>query len=196
MGDKSEKKKQLILRIARKVFVAYGYKNVTMQDIVEACDISRGGLYIYFRSPKEIFEAVLEFEKQEVDDIFAGNISEDATSADILALFLKEQKKEILRHESTLLIAMYEYIFENRIENPNNIIRKQFDMAVKVIHILIRDGVKRGEFNCEDPLAMAETIMYLLEGLKISSQTMGVSDDDINKQLLFILRGLVKDVST
>ncbi|MFI3200894.1 MAG: TetR/AcrR family transcriptional regulator [Eubacteriales bacterium] len=193
MGEKSEQKRQLILRIARKVFVAYGYKNVTMQDIVEACDISRGGLYLYFSSPKEIFESVLEFESQETDDIFTGKISQDATSADILALFLKEQKKEILKDENTLLVAMYEYFFENKAENTNSLIRQQFDMAVKVIQTLIQNGVESGEFDCEDSLAMAETIMYLLEGLKITSQTMGISEADINKQLLFVLKGLVKD---
>ena len=46
MGEKSEQKKAYILEVARKVFMEKGYKNVTMKDIVEACDISRGGLYL------------------------------------------------------------------------------------------------------------------------------------------------------
>lgn len=97
MGEKSVQKRQYIVETARKVFMEKGYKNVTMKDVVEACEISRGGLYIYFGSTKELFEAVLELETQEADDVFTGNITKEATSADILALFLKEQKKEILR---------------------------------------------------------------------------------------------------
>ena len=50
MGEKSVQKKQYILETARKVFAEKGYKNVTMKDIVEACEISRGGLYLYFDS--------------------------------------------------------------------------------------------------------------------------------------------------
>ena len=50
MSEKSEQKKKLILETARKVFVEKGYKLVTMKDIVEACEISRGGLYLYFQS--------------------------------------------------------------------------------------------------------------------------------------------------
>ncbi|MDE5865799.1 MAG: TetR/AcrR family transcriptional regulator, partial [Lachnospiraceae bacterium] len=40
MGEKSVQKKQYILETARKVFVEKGFKNVTMKDIVEACEIS------------------------------------------------------------------------------------------------------------------------------------------------------------
>lgn len=196
MGEKSEQKRIYILRSARNVFVTIGYKKVTMKNIVEACDISRGGLYLYFRSPKEVFEGVLELEQQEADDIFTGNISKDSTAADILALFLKEQKKEILKSENTLAVAMYEYFFENMGKDYDNLIGRQFNMTVRVINSLIKSGIKRGEFYCEDPQAMAETIMYLLEGLKISAQTRGVSEADINRQLLFILQGLVKDMNS
>ena len=48
MGDKSEQKRNFILETARKVFIEKGFKNVTMKDIVEACEIRRGGLYLYF----------------------------------------------------------------------------------------------------------------------------------------------------
>jgi AcrR family transcriptional regulator len=90
MGDKSLQKRKYILETARKVFMEKGYKNVTMKDIVEACDISRGGLYLYFGSTAEIFMEVLKMETQEADDVFSDNITEDATAADILMLFLKE----------------------------------------------------------------------------------------------------------
>ena len=50
MGEKSVQKKQYILETARKVFATKGYKDVTMKDIVEACEISRGGLYLYFEN--------------------------------------------------------------------------------------------------------------------------------------------------
>ncbi len=193
MGEKSEQKKQMILEVSRNVFVEQGYKNVTMKDIVEACEISRGGLYLYFGSTKEIFEAVLELETNETDDIFAQHITKDATSADILALFLKEQKKEILKKEKTLLVAIYEYFFENKVEKKNNILHKQFDMAVKVIQTLIKVGVENEEFYCEDPLGMARTIMFLLEGMKIASQTMGITESVVNKQLLFMIQGLMID---
>ena len=64
MGEKSVQKRQYILETARKVFAEKGFKRVTMKDIVEACDISRGGLYLYFGSTKEIFLEVLSLKTE------------------------------------------------------------------------------------------------------------------------------------
>ncbi len=189
MGEKSVQKRQFILETARKVFMEKGFKQVTMKDIVDACEISRGGLYLYFESTKEIFLEVLRMESQETDDTFA--ISENASSADILALFLKEQKKELLRKKNNLSIAVYEFFFDNKVAKKDNIIRNQFEEAVGVIEKLIAAGVETGEFYCEDPLGAARNIMYVLEGLKVSAHTIGITEKAVDDELLYIMKGLV-----
>ena len=162
-----------------------------MKDIVDACEISRGGLYLYFESTKEIFLEVLRMESQETDDTFA--ISENASSADILALFLKEQKKELLRKKNNLSIAVYEFFFDNKVAKKDNIIRNQFEEAVGVIEKLIAAGVETGEFYCEDPLGAARNIMYVLEGLKVSAHTIGITEKAVDDELLYIMKGLVAE---
>lgn len=190
MGDKSLQKKKFILETARKVFVEKGYKRVTMKDIVEACDISRGGLYLYFSSTQELFLEVLKMETEEADDVFEGSIAEDATSADILSLFLQEQKKELLRKKDTLTQAVYEYYFENGETAQDNVLKKQFDSALVIMEQLIEAGVENGEMYCEDPAGMARSIMLTLEGLKISAQTMGITEEMADRELHYILREL------
>ena len=159
MGEKSVQKKRYIVEKAREVFVEKGFKKVTMKDIVEACDISRGGLYLYFENTSQIFMEVLRMESEEADDVFSDSITEDATAADILLLFLKEQKKE-------------------------------FDSAVKIIEKLIEAGVDNGEFICEDCEGTARNIMFVLEGLTISAQTIGVTAEAVDREILYLLRGL------
>ena len=78
MSDKSVQKKKYILETARTVFMEKGFKDVTMKDIVDACNISRGGLYLYFSSTKEIFLEVLQMEQLEADDVFEKNIPKQA----------------------------------------------------------------------------------------------------------------------
>ncbi|MGN1147988.1 MAG: TetR/AcrR family transcriptional regulator [Lachnospiraceae bacterium] len=190
MGEKSLQKKRFILETARKVFMEKGYKNVTMKDIVEACDISRGGLYLYFSSTAEIFMEVLRMETEEADDVFSDSITEDATVADILTLFLKEQKKELLRKKDNLTIATYEYYFGENIPKKDNILKRQFDSAVKIIEKLIEAGVENGEFYCEDCLGTARNIMFVIEGLKISAHTIGITSDLVDEELLYILKEL------
>lgn len=190
MGEKSLQKKKFILETARRVFMEKGFKKVTMKDIVEACDISRGGLYLYFDSTKQIFLEVLHMESQEADDVFSDSITEDATAADILILFLKEQKKELLRKNDTLTQAIYEFYFENDLPKKENILKKQFDSAVKIIEKLIEAGVENGELYCEDCEGTARNIIFVLEGLKICAQTIGVTAATVDREILYLLRGL------
>lgn len=191
MGEKSTQKRQFILETAKKIFMEKGYKSVTMKDVVEACGISRGGLYLYFGSTKDIFMEILRLESQEADDLFSSNITEDAAPSDILALLLKEQKKEILRKKNSLTVAIYEYFFENKVAKKENMLRMQFDGAVAVMEKLITDGVERGEFYCDDPLGCARNIMYVLEGLKVAANTIGITERTVDDELLYIMQGLV-----
>ena len=190
MGDKSLQKKQFILENAREIFMVKGYKNVTMKNIVDNCEISRGGLYLYFNSTKEVFEEVLKMEVSETDDIFQDAIGGEASSMDILLLFFKEQKKELLRKKKNLTTAIYEFYFENKVAKKENSIRRQFDIAVKIMQQLIEEGVSNGEFFCDNPLAMARNIMFVIEGLKISSQTMGITEEMIDSEFGYIVQWL------
>lgn len=193
MGEKSEQKKKYIVETARNVFVEKGFKQVTMKDIVEACEISRGGLYLYFSSTSEIFLNVLRMESEDVDDIFTDSITEDATAADILLLFLKEQKKELLNQSSTLTLATYEYYFANELTRKDNVMKKQFDSAIIIIQKLIEAGVDNGEFYCEDCQGAARNIMFVLEGLKITAQTTGITAEAVDQELLYVINGLGVD---
>ena len=191
MGEKSLQKKQYILDTARKVFADKGYKRVTMKDIVEACEISRGGLYLYFDSIEQIFLEVLQIDANETDDIFSESITQEDTAADIMTLFLKEQKKEILRKSNSLTMAVYEYFFDQQKEDKNNMLRRQFDAGVRVLEKLIETGIANGEFYCEDPRGAASNIMYVLEGLKVNALTFGVNEKMVDEQLLYIMQGLI-----
>lgn len=194
MGEKSLQKKKFILETARKVFMEKGYKRVTMKDIVEACDISRGGLYLYFNGTDEIFMEVLKMESEEADDVFSGSIKEDSTVTDILTLFLQEQKKELLRKNNNLVQATYEFYFEKDLPKKDNILKNQFDTAVLIIQKLIEEGVESGEFYCEDCEGTARNIMYVIEGLKISAQTIGVTEKSVDREIKYLLQGLGVEV--
>ena len=88
MGEKSEQKREYILKRAKEVFAKKGFRDVTMKDIVEACEISRGGLYLYFGSTEEIFKEILMSELESEEDDVTSYLTEDSTMADILMLFL------------------------------------------------------------------------------------------------------------
>lgn len=193
MGEKSEQKKAYILEVARKVFMEKGYKSVTMKDIVDACEISRGGLYLYFDSTADLFLEVLQMEQADTDDALEQALEKETTVADILALFLKEQKKEILNTQDNLTIATYEFFFSTKFPKKENIARRQFEMGVKLLSEMIEAGVATGELYCEDSIAAAKNMMFVIEGLKVAGKTIGVSEKTVDQQLIYMLQGLVAE---
>ena len=193
MGEKSIQKRNYIIEKAREVFSEKGYLGVTMKDIVEACEISRGGLYLYFDNVEDVFKEVLRIDSEETDDVFGPAISEATSSADILGLFLQEQKKELLKKKGNLSRAIFEYNFEIKVPSKENVYRKQFDMAVKVIEKLIVQGIEEGDLYCEDPRGTARNMMYVIEGLRISSQTFGITEESVNREILYLMRGIMAE---
>lgn len=188
MSDKAAKKKQYILDTARGVFAKKGYKDVTMKDIVEACDISRGGLYIYFDSTESILLSCLEGMKQD-EDILKGRSAGDA-----LAMFLNEQKKAILNKENDLTVAVYEYLFSKHFSGePDTLIKPGADAVIKVLSKVLEAGAENGELYCEDCELAARNIMYTVEGLKLAANTYGITEKEIDMQLLYILSGLITE---
>ena len=56
--------------------------------------------------------------------------------------------------------------------------------------ILIQ-GVRNGEFVCNDPKALATDMMFTIEGMKICSRTMGISEKKIDSELKIMLSRFV-----
>jgi len=199
MGEKSDQKRGHIIECARKVFANKGFRAVTMQDIVEASQISRGGLYLYFASIEDIFLAVLQADIEAEGARGDENLPPDAGPSDILALFMREQKKEILRKKDCLCVAIYEYYFSffcagAKLRKKDNILKKQFETGVLILDNLIQEGVLAGEFYCEDPSGAASNIMYTIEGLKITARSAGISEAALDRELFYIIKGLVVEV--
>ena len=180
MGNKSVQKKKYIVEKAREVFCKNGYRKVTMKDIVDACDISRGGLYLYFSDTKSLFEAVLDEEKTD-KDILEAIQEDELTPGEALLTYLEAQKKVILKKDS-LVAATFEYHFEQK-ENGKSV-REE---SIAGLEKLIAEGVAQEWMICENPAAAARNMVYVLDGLRVTSQTVGITENQIDQEIEYIL---------
>ena len=187
MSDKAAKKKQYILDTAKKVFAQKGFKNVTMKDIVEACDISRGGLYIYFDSTETIFLECLKELGDGAADPLKGHSAGDA-----LVMFLNELKKEVISKDNDLSVAIYEYLFLKYASGEkSDYLANRYNDKVAILTKILEEGSESGELYCEDCALTARNIMYTMEGLKVGADTFGVTEKEVDMHLLYILSGLI-----
>lgn len=192
MSVKTDSKKKLIIEKATEVFAAKGFKAVTMKDIVEACQISRGGLYLYYASTEEIFADVLAMEKE--NDAAADNVNiPESTATDLLLAFLKEQKHEILRSTNSLLCAKYEYAFLCKENDDIKVSKSRFDTAVAVLDNILKRGNVSGEFRCANTQATARNFVYAIEGMKACHATFGITEKKVDSELMFIMQQFMND---
>lgn len=186
MGNKSVQKKKYIIEKAREVFSKNGYRKVTMKDIVEACDISRGGLYLYFADTKSLFEAVLEEEEQD-KDILDAIEKEELSPGEALLTYLDRKKRTILEKKS-LAAATLEYLFEQKALGAST--NTTFSDLVKRLEKLITEGVAEEWMVCDNPAVAARNIIYVLDGLRVASQTVGITEAEIDQEIEYILNSL------
>ena len=193
MLTKSELKKRLILEKSRQIFIEKGYKKVTMTDIVEACEISRGGLYRYYKSTYEIFLEVLRIEQEGVGFEFFDGMKNGIPAVKVLDTFLQEQKEELFNKDQSLTVAIYEFFFLNIGNIEENILKEQFDSAVKILSELIQYDIDMGEFKFINKNIISRNIVLLLEGIRVSSEVMDITDELIDEQFNYIKDILVNE---
>jgi AcrR family transcriptional regulator len=55
-----EQRRRTILKAARKIFFKHGLQSASMDDIAEAAELSKGALYLYFKSKEDLYVSLLE----------------------------------------------------------------------------------------------------------------------------------------
>ena len=71
-------KRRQILDGARRVFLANGFDAASMNEIARGAGVSKGTLYVYFKSKEELFEAIVEAQcRQQGEQIFALDAAAD-----------------------------------------------------------------------------------------------------------------------
>ena len=189
MSTKTDKKRELILKSARDVFAKKGFKNVTMKDIVEASEISRGGLYLYYDNTKDIFTDVLEREKtfDEDDNVFKKALNQQASASDLLALFLQEQKNELTGTGEGLGCAIFEFYFDEYMTTGKSGHKFRKKDALNVIEGLLKKGNTDGDLFCDNPHVCALNMVLALEGMRILKETGALTDKEVNDEILYLL---------
>lgn len=180
MTKKGDLTKDTILKIAGTLFSEKGYSAVTMKDFCDRSELSRGGLYRHFSSTKEIFTAMLDQDKDHSSEELDGAISRQIPARQLWHVFYTNQKLEILRAGGRLSIAVYEFISTEK--DQNEYLERRFFSGVNTLTKMIHYGQLTGEFRKCDAEKVARHIIFFLEGLKLSSAIVPVSESMIDEQ--------------
>ena len=192
-NKRSETKKAAILIGAQKVFSEKGFLNVTMQDIIDACGISRGGIYLYFHTPDDIFfETITQRSVRQFDDIREAVINEPLFD-DLLSAYLSEHKTRLINHiqgAPSLLRAMYEYSFTHHDARDTSLKQKQMNATKATVRSILDLGVKQHKITNHNTKTLADSFMLLIEGMSIMALTGTLKEQQIDDQFQMFMHQL------
>lgn len=162
--DVSEERIGQITEAAAKVFSKKGLDKARMDDIAEEADLSKGTLYLYFKSKDAIITHLLDklFEREFTD--LSMMVGEDHPASEKLILFTNAIIAD-LKNWFRLIPIMYEFLgrlFRQSV--VQQAFKKYLRTYLNMITPLIQEGINSGEFNAEDAKSVAITIGALFEG--------------------------------
>lgn len=190
MYAKSIEKRELILEGAKNVILRKGFSATSMKDIIEECDISRGGLYFYFSSVKEIFVEILKTRKRTTEKLIEAFIEESANFSQLLDLYFDYQTERLLHIEKSLLSALIEFGLYHKEPADISIIEDQYQGTRDILLKIMDFGAQKCEFRGERELS-AEQVLYVIEGMSIKAMTTGIEEKTIAGQFSLLKRQLV-----
>ena len=160
----SEERKEQIAEAATKIFSEQGFDKARMDDIAAEAKLSKGTLYLYFKSKDAIITHLLDkLFARELSDL--QSLKEDQRPASEKLLFFTDQMIAKMKTWTKLIPIMYEFL--GRLFRQNVVqqaFKTYFRSYLNLLTPIIQQGIDTGEFKAENAKDVAITIGAIFEG--------------------------------
>lgn len=184
--------REKIIKAAIDAFSKYGFDRTRMDDVAKTADISKGTIYLHFKSKEDLFYAICENNlaeaKQQISTMFAKK--EDLVSE-------IERFYDVFRNKKT---ANERVFFETIAESARNAeLRKAlykqrmniFETAIGWVNLQVERGFFRKNIDAN---AIAVGLVSLYDGLTVN-KLLGVSEDYNKKAWVETIRAIIIGIS-
>lgn len=163
-------RQELILNAAQEVFLSKGFEQTTIEDIADKAELSKGTLYLYFKSKEDLYVAVfldgLEHLYQQINSL---RDEFGTTDTDILLKNLLDIYYDFF-HQSPEFIYTTSRVYHGRIQEKvdPSIWEATINMAkacLKVFADIIEQGGRDGIFREVDHWKTASAFWAALTGV-------------------------------
>ena len=190
--SESERRGQ-ILRSARSVFIEKGFVAARVEDVAKRAGLSKGAVYFYFSSKRDLFLALVR-EEHEQTYSFLDSANDDGRPGAVKLLDLGQKYLDYfagLKSPPRFFLMMCEQgIRDEEIREECQAVHQQFvDAATRVL----AQGMAEGTFRHGDPIAAAQLLKAMIDGMAGQS-AIGIRPDRerlLGDGLNLILRGIL-----
>jgi TetR/AcrR family transcriptional regulator len=149
-----EHRREEILDAAQRVFFEKGLALATMDEIAETAELSKGTLYLYYKSKEDLYLSVMlrgmELLEKKLADVISKNDSVPETVIHLSQAFLEyfETSRDYFRMLEFLQTSqLHKQASEEMRQNCSTVNHRIWDMVSSVFHRGIRDGTVRADLN-------------------------------------------------
>lgn len=184
------KTRDKFIEVARQLFARKGVENTTMNDIASASSKGRRTIYTYFKSKREIFNAVIEQETDRVLNRLKLVVASAEVPDEKFCRYIEcrlETMREIVSRNGTLRAGFFRDF--RKVDRARKLMEKK---EVALLREILDEGCRQGYFDISDTRKTAVLITQIVQGLDapyirdtISSE--GIGQEELKLQLPRIL---------
>jgi AcrR family transcriptional regulator len=174
--DPEERRKELI-DTAERLFIAEGYDQTAISDIVKEISVSQGAFYYYFDSKDDILVAVVDKQIALMESDF--HQIADRNDLDEVAKLNSMVRRLLCISASEKKILGYLHQARNATLHMKLMAIRPFARVAPIMSEVINKGCNKGRFHVERPLETS----YLLLVLMASANHMFYQCDDFFKSI-------------
>lgn len=190
------KTRERFIEVARQLFARKGVENTTMNDIASASSKGRRTIYTYFKSKREIFNAVIASETDELLGRLRKIVEMNVPAQEKLIRYIDcrfETMSEIVSRNGSLKAGFFRDV--RKVDRARRLITDKESFLLKEI---LKQGVKEGIFQIVDLDSASIVITHTLHGLDVpyvrdNLSKEGVTQDKLKKYvtrlILFGIKG-------
>lgn len=156
-----------ILQAARDVFAKDGFDSARMDDVADASGLSKGTLYLYYKSKDDLIAGLLKTTFNDLLVQLRALLEIDNPVETRLLDYAQQMTIYMQQDASTLNIAYEFYAVAARQPNVRRLLQTYFADYRAALTALLEQGIQRGEFASFDTAQAAIMLIALLEGLTL-----------------------------
>ncbi len=160
------KTRDKLIEVARQLFAHQGVENTTMLDIANASDKGRRTIYTYFKNKREIHQAVIERESEQIVSRQRQILGSDLAPVDKLREFLSARFSILTcppqrRGLQETLLPLMRLDTTSAKKTRRLAARKEME----ILREILSQGVVSGDFSQEQSRRMLPLVVTLMQGI-------------------------------
>lgn len=157
------KTREKLIEVARQLFAHKGVENTTMNDIAAASEKGRRTIYTYFKNKREIYNAVIERESEQLVQKLREVAESNRPASEKVSEFISRRLGTIApagsRHDMIRSFFMRDF---KRVERIRRAVAAK---DREIFEQILREGVERGEFDANQARLLPSLVNILFQGM-------------------------------